>query len=93
MSAGAKSTIVLELVAEFVEERVRHCPGRPFDLGDATRAVHAALREAGHPTALGPRDKSVVANSLNQHPFLLRSQTGPVATWTPGLKKRNLRPA
>ena len=91
MASDAKSNILHELVAEFVEERVRQLPSSAFSLADVTLAVGTMLRDAGEAVSLAPRDDKWLIDWLNQHPFLLRSKAGPITQWKPGLNKGTLR--
>ena len=93
MAADAKAKILAELVAEFVEERVRQLPASAFGIGDVTRAVASMLRDAGDAVALEPGDDKWMTHWLNQHPFLLRSKAGSTIQWKPGLNKDAMRRA
>ncbi len=91
MPVDAKARMLLELLGEFVEERVRQLPTSAFSLGDVTGAVGAVLRDAGSDVALAPGDDTRIADWLNQHPFLLKPTDGSKNTWKPGLNKDALR--
>ncbi len=79
--------ILDELVAEFVEERVRQFPTRSFGVTDIVRALATALGDAGQ-TELTTKDHQKIARLLDEHPFLVRTLSGTGATWRPGLAKR-----
>ena len=93
MAGDPKRTIMAELLAEFVEERVRQLPVHAFNISDVTRAVSAMLRDAGDASALKSSDESWIADWLDQHPFLLKHKVGSGTAWKPGLNKPGLRRA
>lgn len=87
-----RAKIVAELVAEFVEERVRLFPTTTFGVDEVKRALGAALQEAEETVELKPSDDTLIPAILDRHPFLVRTETGR-ATWKPGLNKAAGRPA
>jgi hypothetical protein len=90
------ATIVSELVAEFVEERVRQHPTKAFRLDDLKRALAALLRDAGEATDLKVSDDGWIIDWLDRHPFLIRTQAvkaGAGGEWKPGLNKAALKRA
>jgi hypothetical protein len=91
--AKQTATIVSELVAEFVEERVRQHPTKSFRLDDLKRAVAALLRDAGEATDLKTSDDGWIVDWLDRHPFLIRQQSGAAGEWKPGLNKAALKRA
>ncbi len=56
MASDARGKLIVELVAEFVEERVRQFPTEVFDLAVLKRALSAALKEGGAGFELGSVD-------------------------------------
>ena len=93
MAADARAKIVSELVAEFVEERVRHLPTKPFGVEDVKRALGTALRDAGGSIKLQASDDRWMSEWLDRHPFLLKAKAGKAPSWTPGLNRAALRRA
>ena len=84
---------MFELVAEFVEERVRHLPTKAFGVEDVKRALGAALREAGDAVELTASDDRRMSEWLDRHPFLRKATAGKAPSWTPGLNRAALRRA
>ncbi len=91
MKSDANAKIVPELVAEFVEERVRQFPTKSFALADVTRALTAMLRDSGAAVDLKRVNDAWLSEKLDQHPFLLRSKAGRTGQWKPGLNKQASR--
>jgi len=87
------ATIVSELVAEFVEERVRQHPTKAFRLDDLKRALAALLRDAGETADLRASDDGWIIDWLDRHPFLIRSHAAAAGEWKPGLNKAALKRA
>jgi hypothetical protein len=87
----AKARILLELLGEFVEDRVRQRPTSAFNLLDVMQAIGAVLRDAGSDVALDPSNDMRIVDWLNQHPFLLRPTDESTNRWKPGLNKHALR--
>lgn len=87
MPVDARSTIIAELAAEFVEERVRERPGKLFAIEDVKRSLSATLRDAGEAAVLLRDDDALIAACLDRHPFLLKAKAGSKAHWKPGLKR------
>jgi hypothetical protein len=85
VAADARSRIVAELAAEYVEERVRHRPAEPFQIDDLKLALVALMHDADAPIALKPSDDTWLAAWLDRHPFLLRTRAGRGLAWKPGL--------
>jgi hypothetical protein len=85
--------IVAELVAEFVEERVRQSPSKSFALADVTRALTAMLRDSGGAVDLKRVDDAWLSQRLDEHPFLLKSKAGRASQWKPGFNKQSMRRA
>jgi hypothetical protein len=84
---------MVELVAEFVEERVRHSPTKAFGVEDVKRALGTALRDAGGAIELTATDDRWMSEWLDRHPFLLKAKSGKAPSWTPGLNRAALRRA
>jgi hypothetical protein len=88
MTTNARAKILNELLAEFVEERVRQSPNRTFALADVTRALGDMLRDADAAIELKRDDEARLSVWLDQHPFLQRSKSGPGGQWKPGFNKQ-----
>ena len=93
MASDARSKILNELLAEFVEERVRQLPKKVFGLGDVTRALSGMLRDSDARLELKSADDARLVQWLDQHPFLRRTKTGASGQWAPGLNKPVLKRA
>ncbi len=87
MALDARTTMVLELLFEFVEDHVRQAPDRPFGIGDLKQSVGIMLREADISIDLWASDDQWVSDWLDRHPLLLRQPSGRAA-WKPGLNVR-----
>lgn len=87
MPGDARTTIVSELVSEFVEERVRQHPGKAFDLAAVRKAIAASLKDADAGVALAPADDALIAGLLDRHPFVVGTGSGAKRVWKPGLDK------
>ena len=87
MTGTVRSTMLAELLADYVEERVRQFPKATFDLAGTKRSLNAVLKEGQAGFDLGAGDDRVLTNMLDRHPFLLRASNGPVLTWKPGLDR------
>lgn len=85
MRVDARSKIISELTAEFVEERVREMPGKLFSIEDIKRSLSATLRDAGEAAVLMRDDDAMIATYLDRHPFLLKAKAGSKSHWKPGL--------
>jgi hypothetical protein len=93
VATDTRAKIVNELVAEFVEERVRQLPTKSFILDDVKRALGTMLRDAGDVVDLKAGDDRWMADWLDQHPFLIRAKAGSPGQWKPGLNKMALKRA
>jgi hypothetical protein len=91
MAADARTKIMIELVAEFVEERVRQLPNKTFGIDDVSRALAAMLRDAEGAVEAKPGDSRWIADWLDRHPFLLKAKAGSASQWKPGLNKAALK--
>ncbi len=91
MTSHRKSTMVGELLADYVEERVRQFPSAAFDLAGVKRSLNGVLKEGQAGFDLGAADDRALATLLDQHPFLLRASQGPALAWKPGLDKARMR--
>jgi len=80
-----------ELLADYVEERVRQFPKQSFDLAAVKRALGANLSEAEAGLALAPADDERIAGFLDRHPFLVRAQGAAKPVWKPGLDKAAIK--
>ncbi len=87
MTGTVRSPMIAELLADYVEERVRQFPKATFDLAGVKRSLNAALKEGQTGFDLGAGDDRALTNILDRHPFLLRASNGPVPTWKPGLDR------
>jgi hypothetical protein len=87
------ATIVSELVAEFVEERVRQHPTKAFRLDDLKGALAVMLRDAGDAADWKATDDGWIIDWLDRHPFLIRGKSGAGSEWKPGLNKAALKRA
>ncbi len=85
MGSDARTKIVLELAAEFVEEHVRTRSAQPFRLAEVRQSLNTMLQEAGIAIALQPSDDGWLSDWLDRHPFLLKQGSGPARAWKPGL--------
>ena len=84
---AGRTTIIAELLQDYVEERVRQFPTQSFDLDAVKRTLREPLREAQAGFDLGPGHDREIAAFLDQHPFLMRAGKGPAPSWKPGLRK------
>ncbi len=87
MAQKKHASMLDELVAEFIEERVRRFPGIAFDLDLVVREISGMLTEAGEKVVLSAQDRTRISDLLERHPFLVRA-AGAGTRWTPGLDKR-----
>ena len=92
MAGDARTRIVLELAAEFVEDHVRTRSAQPFGMAEVKRSLGTMLREAQVVADLGPADDRWLGDWLDRHPFLLRQGSGAARGWRPGLNTGALRP-
>ena len=83
--------IATELVAEFVEDRVRAFPSEAFDLPTAERAIKAMLKDGQLAIDVGPKGDVPLATLLDAHPFLVRAKHRSGPAWKPGLQRRAAR--
>jgi hypothetical protein len=90
VAVDARGKIVAELLAEFVEERVRQQPAHAFGINEVKQALASALHDAGDAMALAPSDDRWIADRLDRHPFLLKAAKGRVPAWRPGLNRAAL---
>jgi hypothetical protein len=93
MATDARAKIVAELLAEFIEERVRQAPKKAFGLSDVTRALGSMLRDSDAALELKRTDETWLAQKLDQHPFLRRAKAGASGQWVPGLNKPAMKRA
>ena len=86
-----KSNMIAELLADFVEERVRQFPKAPFDLANVKRSLNAVLKEGQAGFDLASGDDRALTGMLDRHPFLLRAKNGTAPAWKPGLDRARHR--
>jgi hypothetical protein len=86
MAQDARTTLVGELLSEFIEDRVRQAPQQAFGMWDVKQSLAGMLGDAGMLIELRPADERWISASLDRHPLLLR-QSVSAATWKPGLNK------
>ena len=86
MAQDARTTLVGELLSEFIEDRVRQAPQQAFGIRDVKQSLAGMLDDAGLLIELHSADDSWISASLDEHPLLLR-QPASAATWKPGLNK------
>ncbi len=91
MGSDARTKIVLELAAEFVEDHVRTRSAQPFRMAEVKRSLDTMLQEAEVAIDLGSADEPWLADWLDRHPFLLKQGSGPARAWKPGLNTGSLR--
>ncbi len=91
MGSDARTKIVLELAAEFVEEHVRTRSAQPFNLAEVKQSLNTMLQEAGVAIALQPADDGWLSDWLDRHPLLLKQGSGPARAWKPGLNTSSAR--
>lgn len=89
MARDARTTLVGELLSEFVEDHVRRAPQQAFGLRDVKQSLKGMFEDAGMLIDLLPSDDHWISSSLDVHPLLLR-QSASAATWKPGLNKSAL---
>ena len=81
---------MVELLAEFVEERVRQSPTKTFGMEDVTRAIGSLALETGI-IELKHDDPKWISNWLDQHPLLRKAKAGTAGIWKPGFNRAALR--
>ena len=89
MGRDAKSQIVLELMAEFVEDHVRQRSARAFGMEEVKGSLGTLLREAEVAVDLTAGDDAWMRDWLDRHPLLLKQGNSAAPAWKPGL---NVRP-
>ena len=85
MASEARTKIVLELAAEFVEDHVRTRSPQPFGLAEVKHSLGTLLREAEVAVDLRSSDEQWLSDWLDQHPLLLKQGSSPARAWKPGL--------
>ncbi len=87
MTASPRSSMIAELLTDYVEERVRQFPKAVFDLAGVKRSLSAVLKDGQAGFDLVAGDDRVLTSLLDQHPFLVRAGNGPGLSWRPGLDR------
>jgi hypothetical protein len=77
MASDARTKIVLELAAEFVEDHVRTRSAQPFGLAEVKHSLGTLLREAEVAVDLRSSDEQWLSDWLDRHPLLLKRGSGP----------------
>ncbi len=85
MASDARTKIVLELAAEFVEDHVRTRCAQSFGMAEVKRSLGTMLQDADVAVDLGPADDGWLADWLDRHPFLLKQGAGAARGWRPGI--------
>ena len=91
MASDARTKIVLELAAEFVEDHVRTQSAQPFGMAEVKRSLGTLLQDAGVAVDLGSTDDQWLADWLDRHPFLLKQGSGTTRGWRPGINTGALK--
>ncbi len=91
MANDARTKIVLELAAEFVEDHVRTRSAQPFGMTEVKRSLGTMLQDAAVAVDLMSADEQWLTDWLDRHPFLLKQGSGPARAWKPGLNTGSLR--
>ena len=91
MASDARTKIVLELAAEFVEDHVRTRSAQPFGMTEVKRSLDTMLQEAEVAVELRSADEPWLSDWLDRHPLLLKQGSGPARAWKPGLNTGALR--
>ncbi len=91
MTGDARTKIVLELAAEFVEDHVRTRGAQPFGLDEVKRSLRTMLQEAEVALDLKPTDDQWLSDWLDQHPLLLRQPAGSASVWRAGINTSALK--
>jgi hypothetical protein len=91
MASDARTKIVLELAAEFVEDHVRTRSALPFGLAEVKHSLGTMLKDAEIVVDLKPVDDQWLVHWLDRHPFLLKQGSGSTRGWKAGLNTGALR--
>ena len=91
MASDARTKIVLELAAEFVEDHVRTRSAQPFGMAEVRRSLGTMLQDAEVTVDLRPADDQWLADWLDRHPFLLMQGSGTTRGWRPGINTGALK--
>ena len=91
MASDARTKIVLELAAEFVEDHVRTRSAQPFGMAEVRRSLGTMLQDAEVTVDLRPADDQWLADWLDRHPFLLKQGSGSTRGWRPGINTGALK--
>jgi hypothetical protein len=91
MASDARTKIVLELAAEFVEDHVRTRSAQPFGMAEVRRSLGTMLQDAEVTVDLRPADDQWLADWLDRHPFLLKQGSGTTRGWRPGINTGALK--
>ena len=86
MASDARTKIVLELAAEFVEDHVRTRSAQPFGMAEVKRSLGTrCCRMQRWPWISGRLTSQWLADWLDRHPFLLKQGSGTTRGWRPGI--------
>ena len=85
MASDARTKIVLELAAEFVEDHVRTRSAQPFGIAEVKRSLGTMLQDAEMAVDLRSADEQSLTEWLDRHPFLLKQGAGAARGWRPGI--------
>jgi hypothetical protein len=91
MASDARTKIVLELAAEFVEDHVRTRSAQPFGMAEVRRSLGTMLQDAEVTVDLRSADDQWLADWLDRHPFLLKQGSGTTRGWRPGINTGALK--
>ena len=91
MASDARTKIVLELAAEFVEDHVRTRSAQPFGMAEVKHSLGGMLQDAEVTVDLRSADDQWLTDWLDRHPFLLKQGSGTTQGWKPGLNSGALR--
>ena len=91
MGSDARTTIVLELAAEFVEDHVRTRSAQPFEMAEVKRSLGTMLQDAEVIVDLRSTDDRWLGDWLDRHPFLLKQGSGTTRGWRPGINTGALK--
>lgn len=91
MASDARTKILLELAAEFVEDHVRTRSDQLFTMDQMKHSLTTMLQDAEVAVELKSADEQWLADWLDRHPFLLKQGSGVAGGWKPGMNTGALR--